>query len=86
MSDFADISIDFYPKKAMEFIAAAAVFKWELAQHVTAVSKLFWRSQIFTLETLTKGKKTKKSPNFEGLYFTIVLSILAKIWYVESWR
>ena len=40
MSDFADISIDFYPQKAMEFIATAAVFKRELVQHVTAVSKL----------------------------------------------
>ena len=27
MSDFADISIDFYPKEAMEFTATAPVFK-----------------------------------------------------------
>ena len=84
MSDFADISIDFYPKKAMEFIAAAAVFKWELAQHVTAVGKLFWRSQIFTLETLTKGKKNKEITKFWRLIFHNC--VLAKIWYVESWR
>ena len=37
MSDFADISIDFYPKEVMEFTATAPVFKWEVAQHITAV-------------------------------------------------
>ena len=31
--DFSDISIDFYPKEAMEFTATAPVFKW---QHITA--------------------------------------------------
>ena len=35
--DFADILIDFYPKEAIEFTATAPVFKWEVAQHITAV-------------------------------------------------
>jgi len=51
---FSQILIDFHPKKAIEFTATAAVFKWELLQHihVTKVSKLFWRCRFFTLETL----------------------------------
>ena len=35
--DFANILIDFHPKEAMEFTATAPVFKWEVAQHITAV-------------------------------------------------
>ena len=37
ISGFADILIDFYPKEAMEFTATAPVFKWEIAQHITAI-------------------------------------------------
>ena len=37
ISDFTNTSIDFYPKEAMEFTATASVFKWEVAQHITAV-------------------------------------------------
>ena len=39
MSEFEDISIDFYPKEVMEFIDTAPVFTWEVAQHITAVRK-----------------------------------------------
>jgi len=31
MSHFVDISINFYPKEAMEFTTTAPVFKWEVA-------------------------------------------------------
>ena len=35
--DFVDILIDFHPEESMEFTATALVFKWEVAQHITAV-------------------------------------------------
>jgi len=47
VSWFSHISIDFHPKKAIEFTITAAVFKWELVQHITAVSKLLWRCRFF---------------------------------------
>jgi len=31
MLHFTDISIDFYPKEAMEFTATVTLFKWEVA-------------------------------------------------------
>ena len=37
ISDFANILMDFHRKEAMEFTATAPVFKWEVAQHITAV-------------------------------------------------
>jgi len=44
----------FSSQQVIEFTATAFVFKWELVQHITAVSKLFWRCWFFTLETLHK--------------------------------
>ena len=52
MWDFTDISIDFYPKEAMEFTATAPISKLEVPQHVTVVSILFYRCRFFTLATL----------------------------------
>ena len=43
MWDFTDISIDFYPKEAMEFTAIAPISKLEVPQHVTVVTILFCR-------------------------------------------
>jgi len=41
ISNFADISIDFYPKEAMEFTAIAPASKLEVPQYVTVAGILF---------------------------------------------
>jgi len=52
---FSHVSIDFHPKKVIEFTTTAAVFKWELVQHITEqklanyfedVDFLHWRPYV----------------------------------------
>jgi len=43
MSLFSHISINFHPKKTIEYTTTSAVFKWELVQHITVIIlKRYW--------------------------------------------
>ena len=54
--DFADISINFYPKEGTEFTAIAPVFKGEVAKHITA-ARIVLKMWIFYIGKVNSSRR-----------------------------